>query len=106
MLKGNFGPGVGFYRPRLRRDLKVDAWHNSCSALVGSMIPSQSANSGGGWSFHTVRDGVKLGESLVSFPGCWGCICVEGCLTRGRGIILPGCGWTSTLSPWATLAAR
>ena len=40
------------------------------------------------------------------FSVCWNCRDMEGFLTRGWEIILPGCGGTSALARGATLAAR
>lgn len=44
--------------------------------------------------------------SLFSTPCCWSCTCMEGILTRGWDLILPGCGGTLTLAQGATVAAR
>ena len=41
----------------------------------------------------------------ISSPRCWSCTYIEGFLTRGWGVITPGCGRTSALSRGATLAA-
>lgn len=43
---------------------------------------------------------------MFSFPVRRSCRCMEGFLNRGWGIILPGCGGTSTFFREATRAAR
>ena len=47
----------------------------------------------------------RPGGSALSSPGCCICRYIEGCLTRGWEIILPGCGGTSSWARGATLAA-
>ena len=47
----------------------------------------------------------RPGGSLFSSPGCWCCRYMEGFLTRGWELILPGCSGTSALSRGVTLAA-
>ena len=46
------------------------------------------------------------GRSAFSSPGCCSCRDMEGFLSRGWEVILPGCGGTAALARGATLAAR
>ena len=59
-----------------------------------------------GSGFHTALSGIAPGRSLFSSSGCWSIICMEEFLTREWHLSLPGCVATSTLVPWANMAAR
>ena len=52
------------------------------------MSPSQSAITQWGRGFHTLRGGIDPG--ICVSLGCWSCRYVEGFLTRGWELILPG----------------
>ena len=75
---------------------------------AGSMSPSQSAIRQCGWSFHTVRRGIDpgAGGSPFSFQDCQGCRDLEAFLIEGWYSILTGCGETSTLERYSTIAGR
>ena len=69
------------------------------------MSLSQSAITRWGWGFHTLGSGINPGD-LRFRPRVVGVVDMEGFLTRGWELILPGCGGTSAFTRGATLAAR
>ena len=68
--------------------------------------PQPISNHPVGLGFPHPAGRYRPGGSAFSSPGCWSCRDMEGFLTRGWELILPGCGGTSALARGATLAAR
>ena len=68
--------------------------------------PQPISNQPVGLGFPHPAGRYRPGGSAFSSPGCWSCRDMEGFLTRGWELILPGCGGTSALARGATLAAR
>ena len=70
------------------------------------MIPSPSATSQCGWSFHTLRGNIDMGGPCFR-PQSVGISCryMEGFVIRGYNPVLPWCGGTATLARGATLAS-
>ena len=67
--------------------------------------PQPISNQPLGWGFPHLAGRYRPKRSSLSSPGCWSCGDMEGYLTRGWEIIIPGCGGTSALSRGETLAA-
>ena len=70
------------------------------------MSPSQSAITQRGWGAPHPAGRYRPGGSAFSSAGFWSCRDMEGFLSRGWELILPGCGGTSALARGATLTAR
>ena len=68
--------------------------------------PQPISNHPMGLGFTHPAGRCRPGGSTFTFPGCWSCRDMEGFLTRGWELILPGCGGTAALVRGATLAAR
>ena len=68
---------------------------------AGPTNSNQSAISQWGWGFHTVRAG-KIRRATVFVPGCWSCTCMEGCVIRGWGLIIPGWRWLHDPQVWVS----
>ena len=97
-------PGVGTYPSLVRWDLGGGPRGNSRRAPPPGAQDNQQSPSMVGIPHSAGRYRPK--GCAFSPPGCWNCGNMEGFLTRGWEIILPGCGGTSALSRGATLAAR
>ena len=70
------------------------------------MSPSQSAITQRGWGAPQPAGRYRPGGSAFSSAGFWSCRDMEGFLSRGWELILPGCGGTSSLGRGATLVAH
>ena len=68
--------------------------------------PQPISNQPVGLEFARFAGRYRPGGSAFSSLGCWKCRDMEGFLTRGWELILPGCSGTSALSRGGTLAAR
>lgn len=73
---------------------------------TSTMSPGLIRNQPVGLGFHTLRGGINPGDDCFHPPWCSGRRCMEGCLIRGRNIIVLGCGGTSTSSRETILHAR
>ena len=96
-------PGMGSYPPQVRWDLGVGPRGNSRRAMAPRAPAHQQSLLELGFPHLAGR--YRPGVSAFSSPGCF-CRDIEGFLTRGWELILPGCGRTSALARGATLAAR
>ena len=68
--------------------------------------PQPISNHPVGLGFPHPAGRYRPGRSAFPSAGCWRCRHMEGFLTRGWELILPGCGGTLALARGATLAAR
>ena len=68
--------------------------------------PQPISNQPVGLEFAHFTKRYRLEGSAFSSPESWSCRDMDGFLTRGWELILPGCGGTSVLARGAALAAR